>query len=343
MSISWKSPSNIALIKYWGKHGKQLPRNASISFTLSEAFTQTSLQYEPKAHDGAISLDFTFAGAPNEAFKTKIVKFLQSAATELPFLTEYHLTMDSFNSFPHSAGIASSASSMSALACCMMSMSEAVGFSQLSQTEFEQRASYWSRLASGSACRSIFDKAALWGQTPHWAAGSDLYAVGFGDELHPIFGTYYDDILLVSKAEKSVSSTAGHHLMEGNPFAAARYQQANDNMGALLPALQAGDVERVGELIEEEALTLHALMMSSRPSFILLAPNSLKIIQLIRQWRNDTGLPLYFSIDAGPNLHLLYPADIHKAVQAFIQTELLTYCEQNQHLTDKVGAGATRL
>ena len=115
--VHWRSPSNIALIKYWGKHGRQLPRNPSISFTLNNAFTDTTLQYVAKqGNDQLINLSFNFSGAPNEAFRLKMVKFLESIVDIFPFLRQLDLKIDSYNSFPHSAGIASSASSMSALA-----------------------------------------------------------------------------------------------------------------------------------------------------------------------------------------------------------------------------------
>ncbi len=125
--IHWQSPSNIAIVKYWGKHGQQLPRNPSISFTLQAAYTETELSYVPRETAGEeISLDFFFEGQAQPAFAQKIVKFLGALATEeiLPFLTQFHLTIHSANSFPHSAGIASSASSMSALALCLCSMEQ---------------------------------------------------------------------------------------------------------------------------------------------------------------------------------------------------------------------------
>jgi diphosphomevalonate decarboxylase len=337
----WRSPSNLALIKYWGKHGKQYPCNASISFTLERAYTEMELTHAPKAKDGQIALDFRFEGQPQPAFAQKIQRFLNSLlADEFPFLDAHQLRIQSHNSFPHSAGIASSASSMSALALCLCSMQRELGLGLEEEAAFWQKASRIARLGSGSACRSIFPVAGLWGKTPHWAAGSDDYAVGMAEELHPIFHDYRDAILLVSKQEKSVSSTAGHALMDGNPFAPVRYAQAQDNLGKLLPALKQGDLETFGQIVEEEALTLHALMMTSRPSYILLEPSSLALIQRIRAWRAESKQPLYFSIDAGPNLHLLYPAAAASAVEAFIEAGLKPYCQDGQYLLDRVGQGA---
>ena len=119
--IQWRSPSNIAIIKYWGKHGVQLPRNPSISFTLNNAFTDMTLSYQAKSKpDGKISLDFEFEERDKiEKFRQKIVAFLETQLPVFPFLIDFDLKIESSNSFPHSAGIASSASSMSALALCL--------------------------------------------------------------------------------------------------------------------------------------------------------------------------------------------------------------------------------
>jgi len=343
MKITWRSPSNLALIKYWGKHGRQLPKNASISFTLQNAYSETSLSYRPKEDDGNIELDFLFEGKENEAFKTKIVKFLGSITNYFPFVTAYKLSIESHNSFPHSAGIASSASSMSALALCLCSMEREVAITMPSEEMFFRKASDIARLGSGSASRSVYPHLALWGATALAKGSSDEYAIPFGDKVHDVFRSFHDDILMVSKREKSVSSTAGHALMNGNPFAEIRYQQAHDNMERLLVALAEGDLATFGEITEQEALQLHALMMTSKPSYILMEGNSIELIKRVQAWRKATGNHLYFSLDAGPNLHLLYPDAIKETVQAFIESDLLELCEGRQYLQDVVGQGPIKM
>lgn len=343
MNITWRSPSNLALIKYWGKYGRQLPRNASISFTLQNAFSETSLSYQPKEEDGQISVAFTFEGEKNEAFETKIVRFLGSILDYFPFLTAYHLELASHNSFPHSAGIASSASSMSALALCLCSMEREVSITLPNEELFFKKASDIARLGSGSASRSVYPHLALWGETTLAAGSSNDYAIPFGQHVHEVFHTFHDDILMVSRREKSVSSTAGHALMEDNPFAAVRYEQAHRNMELLLVALKEGDLETFGRITEQEALQLHALMMTSEPSYILMEGGSIELIKRVRAWREKTGQQLYFSLDAGPNLHLLYPDNIKKEVTAFIQAELLEFCEDRHYLQDQVGPGPVKM
>ena len=343
MKITWRSPSNLALIKYWGKYGRQLPRNASISFTLQNAYSETSLSYEPKEDDGQVSVAFTFEGEENKAFEAKIVRFLSSILDYFPFLTAYHLELASHNSFPHSAGIASSASSMSALALCLCSMERQVSITLPSEEMFYQKASDIARLGSGSASRSVYPHLALWGETNLALGSSNEYAIPYSNKVHEIFHTFHDDILMVSRREKSVSSTAGHALMETNPFAAVRYEQAHKNMEELLVALQEGDLETFGRITEQEALQLHALMMTSDPSYILMEGGSVELIKRVRAWRKETGHPLYFSLDAGPNLHLLYPDNIKEEVTALIEAELLDFCEDRHYLQDNVGIGPLKL
>ncbi len=336
-NITHRSPSNIALVKYWGKYGVQLPRNPSISFTLTNAYSETSMQLVSRnAANGSIELDFTFEGEKNEAFRSKQVKFLESIVEHFPFLHEYGLQVSSSNSFPHSAGIASSASAMSALALCLCDAERQLTGNLQNEADFLRKASIISRLGSGSACRSVYPQLAAWGQTKHIEGSSNEYAVPYGHEVDTVFHSFHDDILIVSSAEKSVSSRAGHALMEGNPFAAPRYQQADDNLGELLAAMKTGDLEKFGVIVENEALTLHALMMCSYPSFVLLQPNSLAIIERIKQFRDSEKLPFYFTIDAGPNIHFLYPDSVAEQAKSFIDNELRPLCENGKVVIDKV-------
>lgn len=336
-NVKWQSPSNIALVKYWGKKGKQIPQNPSISITLSNCRTETSIAFR-KAKQ--FHLDFTFEGKENPAFAAKIEKFLLENQQFFPFLNQLDLQIESRNTFPHSSGIASSASSMSALVMCLLDMERLVK----GENEIDlQKASYFSRLASGSAARSVLPKMALWGATDAFLGSSDEYAVSLENEIHPVFKSYHDSILIVSDAQKSVSSRAGHALMEGNPYADARYRQAHENIVNLLTALKSGDLETFITITESEALQLHALMMCSNPSYILMKPNTLNLIQAIRLFRAETNIPVCFTLDAGPNVHLLYPDSESERVEQFIKDKLEVYCVNSQWINDKVGKGSSRV
>jgi diphosphomevalonate decarboxylase len=345
--ITWRSPSNIALVKYWGKHVIQLPCNPSISFTLENAFTQTSLSFKIKTtEDKNINLQFYFENKKNTLFESKIIRFLEQITPIFPFLPEYELEIHSHNSFPHSAGIASSASSMSALALCICSMEQIVfgRENEPKNADFWQKASNISRLGSGSACRSVYPKIAIWGKNETMSNASDMYAVALEQEkIHPVFEDFKDSILIIDKAEKQVSSRAGHALMNENPYAEVRYKQAHNHLETLSKAIQDGDLEVFIDIVEREALTLHALMMASKPPFVLMKPNTLTIIQKVQSFRRETKIPLCFTLDAGPNVHLLYPQNVFNEVQAFIKNDLLPLCEDGKIIEDQMGQGSIQL
>lgn len=342
--VLWQSPSNLAIVKYWGKHGIQLPRNPSLSFTLANCFTQTLLEYEPKDYpSNEVELDMFFHGEKNEKFQAKTLTFLNSLVDIFPFLVQFKLKINTGNSFPHSSGIASSASGMSALALCLCTMEDRF-FGTLSENnDFDQKASYIARLGSGSACRSIFPYMSAWGKTSAIAGSSDEYGVAYESEIHDVFKGYHNAILIASSEEKSVSSRAGHALMEDNIYAASRYQQANQRMNSLVDILKAGDTDAFGQLAENEAMSLHALMMASTPSYTLIRPNTLSMIEEIRRYREETKHPVYFSLDAGPNIHLLYPDDCKEEVQLLIDNQLLKYCQDGVWIKDWIGEGPEEL
>ncbi|MGZ3809068.1 MAG: diphosphomevalonate decarboxylase, partial [Bacteriovorax sp.] len=181
--IKWSSPSNIALVKYWGKHGVQLPQNPSISFTLKNSLTNLSLEIFKSEAPG---LSFSFHGQANAKFEEKIAKFLSTKRDRFPWLENHFLKMDSTNTFPHSSGIASSASSMSALALCLLSADEFFTGKKYRTEDFLKEASELARLASGSASRSVYPGMAIWGELKEFPHGSNDYATPF-TEAHPIF------------------------------------------------------------------------------------------------------------------------------------------------------------
>jgi diphosphomevalonate decarboxylase len=111
----------------------------------------------------------------------------------------------------------------------------------------------------------------------------------------------------------------------------------------MLQALKSGDIEKFGRITEAEALMLHALMMTSSPSFVLMEPSSLEIIKKVQNFRKETSIPLYFTLDAGPNVHLLYPHSVEEKVNQFISAELSQHCDQNQVIRDFVGKGLEKL
>lgn len=341
--VTWQSPSNIALVKYWGKKANQIPANPSISFTLHTSVTTTSLEYIKGEEKGDVpKFDLYFEDTKKEAFKPKIEDFFKRIETYCPYLKDLNFVIRTRNSFPHSSGIASSASGMSALALCIMSIEKELN-PQMTPEYFNKKASFLARLGSGSACRSIEGSLVVWGHHENIPGSSDLFGVQYPGEVHEVFKNFQDTILLVDKGSKQVSSSVGHNLMHGHPYAETRFLQAHSNLDDLRKILKSGDLKAFIEIVESEALTLHAMMMSSRPYFILMKPNTLEIINRIWNFREITGLPVCFTLDAGANVHVLYPEKTKEKVFEFIKNELLAYCENEQYLCDRVGIGAVPL
>lgn len=340
-TAAWKCPSNIALVKYWGKKpGLQLPANASISFTLSNCHTSTRISAEPKASDGTFSFEFWFDGEAKPSFEPKIEVFFKNIHAYLPWLSSVHLKIESSNSFPHSSGIASSASSFGALALCLMDIQQQ-WLGGIVEDVMED-VSFLARIGSGSACRSVFGPLAVWGEHEAFPGSSDEYAVEFND-VHPVFKSFKDTVLIVEAGSKSVSSTAGHGLMNGHPYAAARFVQAKENLAALKVAMQAGDLDTFYEIVEAEAFALHAMMITGKPAYMLFKPETIRLIELIRDARKTKGVSCCFTLDAGANVHLLYPSDSEHSVMELVKNEWAAYCENGRYICDEIQNGPTRI
>jgi diphosphomevalonate decarboxylase len=339
---SWQSPSNIAIVKYWGKYGNQLPINPSISFTLSKALTETTIGLYNKENEKRIDLEFFFEEKTNDIFKGKIQIFLEQILSELPYLENYKIRIDSKNTFPHSAGIASSASSMSALALCLVDLEQQLINQKLSKEAFLKRSSYFARLASGSAARSVFPYVSLWGKLNEIENSAQEYAIELQGKLHSAFLNYHDSILIIDAGEKKVSSRAGHSLMNNHPYSQARKDQAFSNIRTLIQVFESGDLEKFTQIAENEALSLHAMMLSSNPWYSLLKPGTLLALEKIKLFREETKIPLCFTLDAGPNVHILFPDAYKNQVNQFIKNELIVLSAKNQLIEDTIGSGPNK-
>lgn len=325
-------PSNIALIKYWGKYEGQIPANPSISYTLNNCRTNTEMEFFA---DEKFSVQTFLGGNEELKFASKIEKFFQSIEKYLPWILSGKYIIRTENTFPHSSGIASSASGFGAIAKCLMDLDEK--FSAAETNEFRlKKASFLARLGSGSACRSLYDGLVVWGETSEVAQSSDLFAVQYpGEDVHSVFRNFNDWVLLIHEGEKSVSSTVGHGLMNTNPYAESRFAEAHTNFKILKTILKEGDLHGFIKLVEHEALTLHAMMMMSDPAFILMKNGTLNVINAIWKFREETGLPLFFTLDAGANVHLLFPSNgTEEEIKTFIIRELLPHTQNGGVVKD---------
>lgn len=354
--ITWSAPSNIALIKYWGKRGLQLPCNPSLSLTLEKSRTQTTLSWSSLSKTSVnFSFDFYFHQKKQIDFHPKIEQMIKSLIKQDPSLasvfSRYHFVIESRNTFPHSTGIASSASAMAALSLCFLSFIRW----QKGETYFpekqEEHHSFWqassciARLGSGSASRSVWPYASLWGKSqmdgPIFAPESDEYAVGIS--LHPLFKNFCDTILIVSSTPKAVSSSKGHQSIATHPYRDNRFIRAEKRAKEMFSILTSGDLDKFIPLVEAEAFDLHSLMMSGDEPFCLMRPGTLAIIEKIQAFRQNEKVPVCFTLDAGPNVHLLYPKEYEKVVMPWVESELSSFCSGSEKtgkwINDEVGAG----
>lgn len=356
--VSWQSPANIALVKYWGKYPGQLPMNSSLSFSLKESLVRVYINYKPSVGSQAGLQQFVFNGLPNDDFRLRIARYLTDLEVHFPFLRQLALFIATESTFPHSAGIASSAAAFSALALCLCELEAKLAGHPLAVNTkgytgkypadfgeaFVQKASFIARLGSGSACRSVEGGFVCWGEDEKIVGSSDEYAVGLADSaVNPKFLTLRDAVLIVDDKIKKVSSSQGHALMATHPFRETRIEQAGANMDALLKALQAGDEAAFFRVIENEALSLHSLMMSSDPGYILMKPNTIALLEKIVEYRTWSDVNIGFTMDAGPNIHLIYFTRDYAKVKALIEQELAPLCSGKRWIDDSMGNGPEKI
>tara|TARA_B100000586_G_scaffold194620_1_gene143606 strand:+ start:548 stop:1630 length:1083 start_codon:yes stop_codon:yes gene_type:complete len=339
--VRWSAPSNIAIVKYWGKLENQIPQNPSISLTLSKSITNTSLSLTPKKNKTS-NLHFEFEGEKQESFEKKTLMFLNKIEKFFPFIKNHDLEIKSNNTFPHSSGIASSASSMAALSTCLVDF-EKMDNREMSDEYFFKKSSFIARIGSGSASRSLYGPVVIWGESKAYENSNDLFGINISNQTHEIFKEFNDTILIIDPGQKKISSSEGHELMNKNPFSNQRYEIARKNVINLKKILKSGDLDGFISITESEALMIHSLMLTSNPNYILIKPNTLKVISKITEFRTETKLPICFTLDAGSNVHLLYPENVKKKISDFIKVELMQYCFSNRYIHDEVGHGPKKI
>lgn len=321
-TLGWRAPSNIALVKYWGKKEGQIPCNPSLSVTLSDCWSETKLEYQK----GNFKVDYYFLEKEIFSQNLKLKNFIQQATNCYPELLNYRFVFHSANNFPQGTGMASSASSYASIALCLLSLLKNEGHFTGETSLFLDQASFLARLGSGSASRS------LWGGFVSWG-DQDLEKGAPNLDIHPIFQTMKHACIIVSEEEKKVSSTQGHHLMNDHLFARERYRQAQENFQKLTLILKEGGWSDFQKIVFQEAMTLHALMMSASSPFILMEPLTLELLKVTRKSAFDFAITL----DAGANLHLFYPKSQEKDATIWLQKISRSY--SRQVLYNHVGSG----
>lgn len=301
--VTVEAGANIAFIKYWGNRGrgKNLPLNASISMTLAECVTRTTVAVLPDAQADEMRL----CGAVPKANSMRRITAFLDMVRELAGRSE-RLLVDSENAFPTGCGIASSASGFAALA---LAATRALGI-----LPSERELSRIARMGSGSAARSVLGGFVelLAGETHEEACAGQLAAETDWPELR-------DLVAIVSEEEKTISSSDGHGLAHTSEMLPGRLHAVARRVDCVRRAILEHDLSALGEAAEADALSMHAVMMTSSPPLFYWSPATLEAIRFVRELR-EQGLPAWFTIDAGPNVHVIteeqYLGDVQSSIAA---------------------------
>lgn len=291
MKATAVAPSNIAFVKYWGNADPQsnIPFNSSISMNLSGARTRTTVEFDPALTSDTLIID----GRPTTgAARARVSHHLDHIRALAG--TDLRARVVSESNFPMGTGIASSAAAFAALTVA--------GTAALGIELDERRRTELARLGSGSAARSIPD-----GFVELKAGGGHTPA--FAYSLHPPdHWDLRDIVVVVSREPKPVGSREGHAAAETSPYFAARLAELPARLKVVRQALRNRDIEALGEAIEADAISLHVVAMTSRPPIYYWAPATIQLIHAVQAWRRE-GVPVYFTLDAGPNVHLICEAE----------------------------------
>ncbi|WP_429970930.1 diphosphomevalonate decarboxylase [Fructilactobacillus sp. Tb1] len=286
--ITARAHTNIALIKYWGKANQKLklPTTSSLSLTLNDFYTDTSVLFKPELTEDKISFNNEIL-SPIKA--KRIVHFLDLVRKMAN--SNLYAEVYTINHVPTSAGLASSASGFAALAAAS---SKAIGL-DLNKKELSRLA----RRGSGSATRSIY------GGFVEWKKGfsdKSSYAVPFEEQLTwPINMV----AVMVNKSEKQMSSSKGMQIsVATSPYYSAWKKLCKKDLKKIKVAIKNRDFDTMGQIAEENAMRMHSLTLSASPDYSYFDADSLKVMNLVHTLRKN-GLACYFTMDAGPNVKIL--------------------------------------
>jgi diphosphomevalonate decarboxylase len=285
-----QSFANIAFIKYWGNRDNtlRLPSNGSISMNLDGLYTRTTVSFQPSLPFDELIIngrEVTGPGLARISYMLDIVRDMAKIRERAEVMSE--------NNFPSGAGIASSASAFAALALAGSTAARL----KLSEPELSRLA----RRGSGSAARSIP------GGFVEWQTGTgdeDSFAFSIAEPGH---WDLVDCVAIVSAAHKKTGSTEGHSIAPTSPLQAARVTDAPRRLEICRKAIFERDFQALASIVELDSDMMHAVMVTSTPALHYWKPASLEVMNCVRQWRMN-GLSVCYTVDAGPNVHVICPA-----------------------------------
>lgn len=287
MKATAQAGSNVAFVKYWGAldPSLHLPLNNSISLTLDQANTIVTVEFSPHVEWDEVVLE----GQPAQGrLRERVVRFLDQLRNLAG--AQDRARVASRSTFPVATGLAASASLFAGLTVA--------GLAALGLALHEREASALARLGSGSAARSLF------GGWVEWTAGG-RHEDSYAQPLKPAdWWPLNDVIVIVSKEPKEASSLAGHAAARSSPCFDGRLARAHEHLALARTAILTRDLPLLGRVAEAEAMLLHAVTMTADPPVVYWLPATVAVMRQVWAWRRE-GWPVYFTLDAGPNLHVL--------------------------------------
>ncbi|MBA3470298.1 MAG: diphosphomevalonate decarboxylase [Herpetosiphonaceae bacterium] len=297
--------ANIAFIKYWGQSdsGLTLPTNGSISLNLDGCLTETTVRCDPELERDQVWLalhggeEMRASGRPYERVMAQINRLRTLAGSTMP------VEVRSRNNFPSDAGIASSAAAFAALTRAAV---------EAFQLEVDERElSRLTRLSgSGSACRSIPAGFVEW-------YNDGTHQGSYAEQIAPSsHWALVDIVAVVNTQAKHVSSTHGHDLAPTSAYFPARLSEVPARLAEVRRAISERDLERLGVAAEADAMSMHVVAMTAQPPTMYWQPATLSVMQAVQRWRAQDNLHSYWTIDAGPNVHVICEAKDAPEVEA---------------------------
>lgn len=300
MKATAKAHTNIALIKYWGKRNDALilPTNSSLSLTLDGFYTKTSVHFKEELNEDVFELDQEIVTGVAYERVTSYLDLIRSFAR-----TDLHAEVQSTNAVPTAAGFASSASGFAALA--------AASTKALDLDVTDTDLSRLTRQGSGSACRSIYGGFVEWKEGTR-DDGLDSYAVPIAPQEH--WDVRVAAVVLTAR-EKDISSRVGmKRTVDTSVFYQGWLDSVPHDLSEIKDGIQVKDFEKVGSIAEANCLKMHATTLGATPPFTYWHDTTMAVMQTVQALRDD-GIPAYFTIDAGPNVKVLYLPEHEEKVQ----------------------------
>lgn len=304
-----QAPSNIALIKYMGKtdYQKNLPTNPSLSYTLPSLLSYVELepfpghndQWEPLHIPGFKSFHLS------DASQKRFLKHLSMLKDYFNY--QGHFIVRSANNFPLGSGLASSASSFAALTKCA-----AQALSELCQKPLPDTdtLAQWSRQGSGSSCRSFYSPWALWNEE-----SVSAIELPYTDLIH--------HVIIISDEEKVVSSKSAHLAIQSSPEFNFRPGRAKERLNALITAMKEKNWISMKNICWEEFMDMHNLFETASPPFHYINDKAKAALKMLEEFWNDHQDGPLVTMDAGPNIHLLFRKDQKILMEKLIKEELI--------------------